>query len=265
MAAAGSSTREALPLQGRLAIVTGASRGIGRAIASHLADLGADVVIGYVSHADQAELLASQINGSSSGPPRALAVRVDVSVADDVKALFDRAEAAFGRRAHVLVNCAAVLDPGYPSVANTSLEAFERTFAVNARGTFLCCREAATRLARGGGGRVVTLSSSATTALGAGYGAYAASKAAAEAVTTVLAKELAGTGITANCLAPGPVATDMFYAGGAREEKERRAVALCPLGRLGEPMDVAHVVGFLVSDQGVWVNGQVILVNGGFV
>lgn len=256
----------AIPLQGRLAIVTGASRGIGHAVASHLAALGADVVVGYVSSADKAELLASEINGSSS-PSRAVAVRADVSDPADVRALFDRAEAAFGRRAHVLVHCAAVLEPGYPTVAATSVETFERTLAVNTLGTFLCCREAANRLARGGGGRVVTLSSSVTAVMGAGYGAYAASKAAAEAVTRVLAKELAGTGITANCVAPGPVATDMFYGAGPepREEKERTWAAMCPLGRLGEPMDVAHLVGFLVSDQGEWVNGQVIRSNGGFI
>lgn len=117
---------------------------------------------------------------------------------------------------------------------------------------------------RGGGGRIICLSSSLVGSLKPGYVAYAASKAAVEAMVKILAKELKGTGITANAVAPGPVATEMFFAGKSEEAIEK-AVAECPFGRLGETDDVAPVVGFLASDAGQWVNGQIIRVNGGYV
>lgn len=138
------------------------------------------------------------------------------------------------------------------------------TFSVNTRGTFLCCREAANRLKRGSGGRIILLSSSLVAALKTNYGAYTASKAAVETMARVLAKELKGTGITVNCIAPGPIATDLFFTGRS-EEYVKSVVEACPLGRLGKTDDIAPVVGFLASDGGEWVNGQVIPVNGGFV
>ncbi|KAK1257038.1 hypothetical protein QJS04_geneDACA024637 [Acorus gramineus] len=248
-----------LPLLGRTAIVTGASRGIGRAIAAHLSSLGADLVINYASNAASAESLASTL------PRGAVTVRADVSIASDVKSLFDRAEEAFGGRpAHVLVNCAGVIDSKLPSVADTAEEDWDRIFAVNAKGAFLCCREAAARLARGGGGRIVAVTSSLVAARKPGYGAYTASKAAVEAMVGVLAKELKGTGITANCVAPGPIATDLFLEG-KTEAAVARVVAENPMGRLGEVGDVAPVVGFLATDGGGWINGQVIRVNGGYI
>ncbi|CAL9134105.1 unnamed protein product [Musa textilis] len=252
-----------LPLAGRVAIVTGASRGIGRAIALHLASLGASVVLGYASNAAQADLLAAQIN--SSHEARAVAVRADVSDPADVKSLFDRAESAFGGTApHILVACAGVLDPKYPPLVNTTLEDWDAAFNVNARGAFLCCREAAARLMRGGGGRIVTVSSSLVAALPPGYAAYSASKAAVEAMTKVLAKELRGTRVTANCVAPGATATELFFAGKSEEAVKRIAEA-SPMGRLGQPEDVAALVGFLCTDAAEWVNGQVVRVNGGFI
>ncbi|KAK1281133.1 hypothetical protein QJS04_geneDACA019892 [Acorus gramineus] len=232
-----------LPLAGRTAIVTGASRGIGRVIAVHLSSLGADLVINYASNAASAESLVSTL------PRGAVTVRAGVSIASDVKALFDRAEESFGGRpAHVLVNCAGILDLKYPSVAHTAEEDWDRTFAVNAKGASLCCREAAARLARGGGGRIVAVTTSVVGSRRPGYGAYAASKAAVETMVGVMAKELKGTGITANCVAPGLIVTAMFF-----------------VGRLGEVGDVAPVVGFLATDGSGWINGQVIRVNGGYV
>lgn len=265
MAAAAAATAT-LPLAGRIAIVTGASRGIGRAIAAHLASLGAFLVLGYASNSAEAERLAKELNSSSppDSPPRAVAVRADVSDPAAVKSLFDAAESAFGSQAHILVNSAGVLDPKYPTVAATELEDWDATFAVNARGAFLCCREAANRLARGGGGRIVCLTTSLVASLKPGYAAYSASKAAVETMVKTMAKELRGTGITANCVAPGPVATDMFYAG-KTEEMVKRAAEESPLGRIGETKDVAPVVGFLCTDAGEWVNGQVVRVNGGYV
>ncbi|KAJ0013158.1 NADPH-dependent aldehyde reductase-like protein, chloroplastic [Pistacia vera] len=261
-----NSETHSLPLKDRVAIVTGSSRGIGRDIAIHLAQLGAKLIINYTSSSVQADLVADEINSSASpdSPPRAIVVKADVSDPAQVKSLFDSAEQAFGSPIHVLVNSAGVLDPKYPSIANTSLEDFDRIFSVNTRGAFLCCKEAANRLKRGGGGRIILLSSSLVGALKPGFGAYTASKAAVETMVKILAKELKGTSITANCVAPGPIATDMFFDGKTKE-MVKRAIDESPLCRLGETKDVAPVVGFLATDASEWVNGQVIRVNGGYV
>ncbi|XP_062113504.1 NADPH-dependent aldehyde reductase-like protein, chloroplastic [Humulus lupulus] len=269
MAAAPTETQNpsSLPLLDRVAIVTGASRGIGRAIALHLASLGARIVINYTSNSTQADEVVAEINTSptsTSTTLRAVAVRADVSDPDQVKYLFDSAEQFFNVQPHIMVNSAGVIDSKYPSISNTSIEEFDRTFSVNARGAFLCLREAANRLKRGGGGRIISVTSSQMGALRPGFGAYAGSKAAVETMTKILAKELKGTGITANCVAPGPIATDMFYMG-KTEEQIQRVAEENPLNRLGKPRDVASAVGFLATDGSEWVNGQVIRANGGYV
>ncbi|KAJ1686891.1 hypothetical protein LUZ63_018281 [Rhynchospora breviuscula] len=248
-----------LPLAGCTAIVTGASRGIGRGIASHISSLGADVIIGYSSNPSQAEALASELTTS-----RGIPVKADVSDPEAVQSLFDTAESAFGRPVHILVASAGVLDAKYPTLADTSVEDWDKTFAVNTRGAFLCCREAAKRVVRGGGGRIVVITTSLVGSLSPQYAAYTASKAAVEAMVKTLAKELKGTAITANCVAPGAVATDMFYSG-KTEERVKLAIEICPMGRIGETGDIAPVVGFLCTDPAGWVNGQVIRANGGYV
>ncbi|WCJ43652.1 NAD(P)-binding Rossmann-fold superfamily protein [Euphorbia peplus] len=260
-----SSSSSSLALEDRVAIVTGSSRGIGKAIAIHLASLGAKVVINYSSNKDQADVVVQQINSSySSSSCRSISVQANISDAAQVKSLFDEAERIFGSPVYIFVNSAGVLDSKYPTIANTSLDDFELTFSVNTKGAFLCCKEAANRIKRGSGGRIILLTSSLVGALRPGFGAYAASKAAVEALVKILAKELKGTGITANCVAPGPVATEMYYAG-KTEEQIQKNIAECPLGRLGETKDVAPVVGFLATDASEWVNGQVIRVNGGYI
>ncbi|KAF7819294.1 NADPH-dependent aldehyde reductase-like protein, chloroplastic [Senna tora] len=257
-----STSQSSGSLQDRVAIVTGASRGIGREIALHLASLGARIVVNYTSNLPQAESLAAQINSSSSSGanPRAIVVRADVSDPNLVKSLFDEAEKAFNSPVHILVNSAGVLDSKYSSIANISFEDFDYIFSVNARGAFLCCKEAANRLKRGGGGRIIMVTSSLVGSLRPGFGAYAASKAAVETMVKILAKELKGTGITANCIAPGPIATEMFFAG-KTEEQVKQAIEQSPLCRLGETKDVAPVVGFLATDASEWVNGQILVNN----
>lgn len=250
-------------LGNRVAIVTGSSRGIGKAIALHLASLGAKLVINYSSNSTQADDVVTQIN-STSDSPRAIAVKANISDPDQVKSLFDAAESAFQSPVNILVNSAGVLDGKYPSILNTTLEDFDRTFDVNARGAFVCCQEGAKRIKHGGGGRIICLSTSLAAAFRPGYGAYIASKAAVEAMVKILAKELKGTGITVNSVAPGPIATELFYEG-KTEAMIKRVIDDCPHGRLGLPEDIAPVVGFLAGDASEWVNGQIIRVNGGFI
>ncbi|XP_021283111.1 NADPH-dependent aldehyde reductase-like protein, chloroplastic [Herrania umbratica] len=254
-----------LPLHDRVAIITGASRGIGRAIALHLASLGAKLVINYTSNKVQADLVTAEINSFFPGnTPRALTVQADVSDPSQVKSLFDIAEQFFNSQPYILVNSAGVSNDKGISVADTPVEEFDEYFSVNTRGAFLCAKEAANRLKRGGGGRIILLSSSIVASLRPGCAAYAASKAAIDAMVKILAKELKGTGITANCVSPGPIATDMYFAG-KTEEMVQRAIDECPHGRLGQGQDVAPVVGFLATDASEWVNGQVIPVNGGYI
>ncbi|KAL9249920.1 NADPH-dependent aldehyde reductase-like protein [Drosera capensis] len=272
-APAAAAAAGTLPLLDRVAIVTGSSRGIGRAIALHLASLGARLVINYTSNPTHANSLVSLIDDSTthslpvpttSSYPRAVAIQADVSDPAQVTALFDAAQSTFNSQAHILVTCAGVLDGSYPTIAATSVADFDRIFAVNARGTFLCLQAAANRLVRGGGGRIITVSSSLVGSLKPGYGAYVASKAAVEAMTRILAKELRGTRITANGIAPGPIATEMFFQG-KTEETVKAMAAESPMERIGETRDVASVVAFLAGDESEWVNGQIIRVNGGYV
>ncbi|CAN6688214.1 unnamed protein product [Malus baccata var. baccata] len=236
------ATQTTLPLNGRVAIVTGGSRGIGRAITTQLHSAGA------------------RLNHETT-QLRAIAVRADVSDPDQVKQIFEKSEEEFGSQVHIVVNCAGVLDPKYPSLANTIVEEWDNTFN---HSLLLVSREAAKRLAPGGGGRIIMITTSLVGALMPGYAAFAASKAAVEMMAKILAKELKGTAITVNCIAPGPVATELFFAGKS-EETIKRIEDASPLGRLGEPKDVSQLVGFLAGDAGELVNGQVIRVNGGFV
>ncbi|TVU30488.1 hypothetical protein EJB05_22115, partial [Eragrostis curvula] len=254
-----ASSNAPLPLEGRVALVTGGSRGIGREVSSHLAALGAHVVVNYASNSAKADELVAEL---ATRDHRAVAVKADVSDPDAVRALFDRAEEAFGSAPHIVVTCAGVLDANYPALADTAVADFDAMFAVNVRGTFLVCREAANRVPAHSGGRIVTFSSSIVGTLLPGYAAYTATNAAVEAMTKILAKEVAAKGVTANVVAPGPVRTELFLAG--KDEAFLKKVAEQSMGRIAETTDVAPVVAFLASDAAGWVNGQVIRVNGGF-
>ncbi|NP_001151706.2 NADPH-dependent aldehyde reductase-like protein, chloroplastic [Zea mays] len=258
--ASAENTSSLLPLDGRVALITGGSRGIGREVSSQLATLGARVVVNYASNSARADELVAEL---ASRGHQAVAVRADVSDPDAVHALFDRAEEAFGSPPHIVVCCAGLLNAKYPALADTAVDDFDAMFAVNVRGTFLVCREAANRVPANSGGRIVTFSSSIVGTLLPGYAAYTATNAAVEAMTKILAKEVAAKGVTANVVAPGPVRTELFLAG--KDEAFLRRVEQQSMGRIAETTDVAPVVAFLASDAAAWVNGQVIRVNGGFV
>jgi 3-oxoacyl-[acyl-carrier protein] reductase len=233
----------------RVALVTGASRGIGAAVAERLARDGFAVVVNY---AGAAATLLDAPRHVRGGVGRAVAVRADVGDPADVRRLFDAAEAAFGG-VDVLVNNAGVMR--LSPIAESDDALFDRQVAVNLRGTFNGLREGARRLRAGG--RIVSFSTSVLGLRLETYGVYAATKAAVEALTGVLAKELRGR-------LPGPTATALFLEGKSPELVDRMA-KMNPLERLGTPEDIAAAVAFLVGPDGGWINGQVLRANGGMV
>lgn len=240
----------------KVAIVTGASRGIGAAVAQRLARDGLTVVINYSGDAAPAEALARTIEAQGG---RALTAKADVSDPMAVRGMFDAAEAAFGG-VDVLVNNAGIMT--LSPIGGTDDAAFERQMNVNLKGTFNTLREAAKRLRDGG--RIVNFSSSVVGLLQPTYGVYAATKAAVEAMTSILAKELRGRNITVNAIAPGPTATDLFLKGKPQEVIDH-LTKLAPLQRLGQPEDIAAAVAFLAGPDGGWINGQVLRANGGII
>lgn len=240
----------------QVAIVTGASRGIGAAIAERLASDGFTVVINYTGNADLAEALARKIETAGG---RALTAKADVSDAAAVQRMFDAAETAFGG-VDVLINNAGVME--LAPLAETSDEVFDRMVKINLKGSFNTMREAAKRLRNGG--RVINFSTSVVGLYQPNYAAYAATKGAIEAMTHILSREMRGRQITVNAVAPGPTATALFLDGKTPEQIEHLS-KLNPLERLGTPEDIARTVSFLAGPDGGWVNGQVVRVNGGMV
>lgn len=243
---------------GKVAIVTGASRGIGRAIALRLAQDNIAVVVNYAHRASDAAEVVQAIEAAGG---RAIAVQGDVANASDCARLFDAAEAEYGG-VDIVINNAGVIQPGTTMLADTDDALYERIFAINTRGTFNMLRLAATRMRSNG--RIVNFSSSVIGLALPGYAIYAGSKAAVETFTNIFAKELRGKGISVTAVAPGPTATDLFMEGKTPELVERLG-KMAPLERLGTPDDIAGTVAFLVGPQGAWVNGQTLRVNGGIV
>lgn len=240
----------------KIAIVTGASRGIGAAVARRLASDGFTVLVNYSGSAQAAEAVVREIEAAGG---KAVSAQADVANTADVRRLFDTAEEVYGG-VDVLVNNAGVMS--LAPVAELKDDDFDRLFAINVKGSYNTMREAATRLRDGG--RIVNFSSSVVALLQPGYAAYAATKAAVEATTMVLARELRGRHITVNAIAPGPTGTDLFLDGKSPEQVDRLA-KLSPLERLGTPEDIAAAVAFLAGPDGGWINGQVLRANGGVI
>jgi 3-oxoacyl-[acyl-carrier protein] reductase len=237
------------------AIVTGASRGIGRAVATRLASDGFAVAANYAGNASKAEEVVAEIKAAGG---QAFAVQTDVANAADVKRLFKEAVDTFGG-INVVVNCAGIM-PLSP-IPGGDVELFDRVIATNLRGTFVVLGQAARQISAGG--RIIAFSSSVIAKAFPSYGPYIASKAGVEGLVRVLANELRGRNITVNAVAPGPVATELFLTGKADAQIEELS-KLSPLQRLGQPEDIANVVSFLAGPGGGWVNGQVLRANGGF-
>ncbi len=240
---------------GKTAIVTGASGGIGRAIATRLATDGFSVVLQYQGNAAPIEKLTQQIKDAAG---QALGVAGDITKPEDVAKLFDSAISAYDQ-VDVVVHCAGIM-PLSPIVKNDVAE-FDKVIATNLRGTFLLLAQAAKHIVDGG--RIMAMSSSVIAKSTPTYGAYIASKAGVEGLVKVLAQELRGRKISVNAVAPGPVATPLFLNDKTPEQIDQLS-KISPFERLGEPEDVAQLVSFLAGPDGGWINGQVVRANGGF-
>lgn len=240
----------------RVAIVTGASRGIGAAVAKRLAAEKIAVIVNYARGSAAAAETVTAIERSGG---QAMAVQADLANPSSAATVFAAAERAYGG-ADILVNNAGIMTLG--SIAETTDEQFERALAVNLTAVFRLLREGARRLRDGG--RIINLSSSVVGLYPPRYGAYAATKAAVEAMTHIFAKELAVRHITVNAIAPGPVETELFLAD-KTDEQVRAIAATNPFRRLGRPDEIAAAVAFLAGTDARWINGQVLRANGGVI
>jgi 3-oxoacyl-[acyl-carrier protein] reductase len=245
-------------LTGKVAIVTGASKGIGAAIAKGLAAVGASVVVNYASSREGADRVVAEIAAKGG---KAVAVEADVSKAADVRRLFDEAKKAFGSL-DVLVNNAGVYR--FAPIEEVTEDEFHRTFNINVLGVLLTSREAMKHFGPDGGS-VINISSVASTSPTPTAVVYSATKGAVDTITRVLAKELGPKKIRVNAIKPGGVETEGVHSLGViGSEFEQQMVARTPLGRLGQPDDIASVAVFLASADSAWMTGETISVGGGF-
>ncbi|MFN6565757.1 SDR family oxidoreductase [Dendronalium sp. ChiSLP03b] len=241
-------------LAGKVAIVTGASRGIGRAIALKLAGNGASIVVNYAGNATKAQEVVVEIEklGVQATP-----VQADISKVADIERLFEETIERFGK-VDILVNNAGIAF--YKPITETTEADFDKIYAVNVKGTYFACQQAALYMAEGG--RIINFSSSTTAMMLPTYSAYVATKGAVEQITRVLAKELGTKKITVNVISPGPTDTELFREGKTQEQIDRLA-NMAAFGKLGDVQEIADVVAFLASDEARWMTGQNIRVNGG--
>lgn len=241
-------------LQGKVAIVTGSSRGIGRAIAERLGTEGANIVVTYVGNRDKAEDVVTAIKAAGS---EAIAIQVDMKNISEIRRLFQKTLDHFGKL-DILINNAAGKNL-FKFTAEMTEEDYDSMFDVT-KGVYFALQEAAQHMADGG--RIVSLSTSGTVMPIPTGGAYAGCKAAIEQFSACLAKELGGRGITVNTISPGVTETDGLVL---NSEQVNQLIAQTPLGRLGKPNDVASAIALLVSDDAHWITGQMIRANGGIV
>jgi 3-oxoacyl-[acyl-carrier protein] reductase len=244
-------------LTGKVAVVTGASKGIGASIAKHLAGEGAAVVVNYASSKESAERVVAEITGKGG---RAIAVQADVAKHADIKRLFAEAKKAFGRL-DILVNNAGIYE--FLPLEDVTAAHFHKHFDLNVLGLILSTQEAVKHFGQGGGS-VINISSVASTAAAPTTSVYSATKAAVDTVTRSLAQELGPRNIRVNSINPGAVETEGVHAAGlASGDFVNQLVARTPLGRMGQPQDIAPAAVFLASDDSAWITGETLYVSGG--
>lgn len=242
--------------EGKVAIVTGSSKGIGRKVAEHLAALGIKVIINYSRSITEAE---DVIKGIKENGGDAVAIQADLSQVSDVERLFSETIDAFGR-VDILINNAGIMI-NKPLLEVTE-DDYDMQFALNVKGTFFACKQAMKYMKENG--RIVNISTSVNGQMFPTYSVYSGTKGAVEQITRQLAKEFGPKQITINAVAPGPVNTELFSVGKTEQQIEGMK-KMNAFGRLGEPEDIANVIDFLVSEKSQWVTGQTIRVNGGFI
>ncbi|AVK47909.1 3-ketoacyl-ACP reductase [Clostridium sp. MF28] len=243
-------------LEGKVAIITGASRGIGSAIAKQLSALGAKVVVNYSNNAVKAEEVVEEITKSGE---QAVAIKADVSNIKDVEKLFSETITKFGK-VDILVNNAGVIL--YKLLSDVTEEEFDKLFNINVKGTYFACQQAMKHMENNG--RIINFSTSVVGSMFPTYSVYAATKGAVEQITRQLAKEFGPKKITINAVAPGPINTELFNVGKTDEQIEAIR-QMNSFGRIGEPDDIANTIEFLVSDKAQWITGQTLRINGGYV
>lgn len=244
-------------LEGKVAVVTGASKGIGAAIALHLAEKGAAVVVNYASSKEGADRVVSEIKGNGG---KAVAVQANLSQEADVRKLFAEAQQAFGRL-DILVNNAGIYQ--FAPLQDVTADLFHKQFNLNVLGLLLASQEAAKRFGPEGGS-IVNISSVVATAAIPNSSIYSATKAAVDSITRTLAAELGPRKIRVNAVAPGMVETEGLHTAGFSEGDFRKQIeAATPLGRIGQPRDISGAVVYLASDDAAWTTGQSILISGG--
>jgi 3-oxoacyl-[acyl-carrier protein] reductase len=239
----------------KVAIVTGASRGIGRAVARRLAQDGFVVVMNYLSNGGEADQVVAELKAIGCN---AIAIQADVSSAREVERLFNQTVKTLGS-VDVVVHNSGIMS--LSPIGKNELDLFDKVISTNLRGAFLVLAQAAQHIIAGG--RIIAFSSSVLAKSFPTYGPYIASKAGVEGLVHVLANELRGRNVTVNAVAPGPVATELFLKGKS-EEQVAEIAKMSPLERLGQADDIASVVSFLAGADGGWVNSQVLRANGGF-
>ncbi|KAA8650994.1 hypothetical protein EYZ11_004292 [Aspergillus tanneri] len=242
-------------LQGKVALVTGASRGIGRATALALAKEGARVVVNYVSSAAAAEEVVAEI-----GSDDAISVKADVSKLDDIRKLIDQTVERFSKIDILVLNAGLLWQAG--DLMSITEDNFDRLFAANVRGPLFTVQAAAPHIPDGGRVLLFSTSLAGFSMITPNYLLYTATKGAVEQMTRVLAKDLGRRGITVNTISPGPIGTDAYFVG-KTEQMVQMQSNMAPAGRLGKPEEVANVIAFISSDDSQWVNGQTLRINGG--
>ncbi|VTR96460.1 oxidoreductase : Oxidoreductase OS=Calothrix sp. 336/3 GN=IJ00_10970 PE=3 SV=1: adh_short [Gemmata massiliana] len=244
-------------LEGKVAVVTGASKGIGAEIALQLAREGAAVVVNYASSKAGADKVVSEITGKGG---KAVAVQADVAKEEDIRRLFAETKKAFGR-VDVLVNNAGIYE--FTPLDNVTPEHFHKQFNLNVLGLILSSQEAVRHFGDNGG-NIINISSVAATSAPATASVYSATKAAVDAVTKSLAKELGPKKVRVNSVNPGMVETEGTHAQGIPDSDWRKQIeAQTPLGRIGQPQDVAPIVAFLASNDAAWITGETFFISGG--